>query len=177
MIFWKELTHLPILERSLCEQRIHDSFLVSSPADAKEEAEENSNTSEEEHSYYDNLYDMLKSEKDKRQKESEAEENRDSLEEKHSYYDDNLYDMEKEKCEEQGNCRQNYDHLLCYGTEWVTGVSEKSLSLILKPVLKLCSPKLLSPLYSKFIYLSNVQGVCKEDIGGPSIVQKPGETR
>ena len=122
--------------------------MVSSPADAKEEAEENSNTSEEEHSYYDNLYDMLKSEKDKRQKESEAEENRDSLEEKNSYYYDNPYDMEnlkeKENCEEQGNCRQNYDHLLCYGTEWVTGVSEKSLSLILKPVLKLCSPKLLS---------------------------------
>ena len=36
---------------------------------------------------------------------------------------------------------------------------------------------IISPLYSKFIYLSNVQGVCKEDIGGPSIVQKPGETR
>ena len=128
MIFihiWKELPQLPILERSLCEQRIHDSFLVSSPVDAAEEADQNRNTYEEEHSYYDNLYDMLKSEKDKREKESEAEENRDSPGEKHSYYDDNLYDMEKEKCEEQGNCRQNYDHLLCYGTEWVTGVSEK----------------------------------------------------
>ena len=129
MIFiWKELTHLPILERSLCEQRIHDSFLVPSPADVAEEAEDNRNTYAEEHSYYDNLYEMLKSEKDKRQKESEAEENKDSLEEKNSYYYDNPYDMEnlkeKENCEEQGNCRQNYDHLLCYGTEWVTGVGD-----------------------------------------------------
>ena len=99
--------------------------MVPSPADVAEEAEDNRNTYAEEHSYYDNLYEMLKSEKDKRKKESEAEENRDSLEEKHSYYYDNLYDMEKENCEEQGNCRQNYDHLLCYGTEWVTGVSEK----------------------------------------------------
>ena len=123
MIFiWKELTHLPILERSLCEQRIHDSFLVSSPAT---EAEENRNTYEEEHSYYDNLYHMLKSEKDKRKKVSEAEENRDSLEEKHSYFYDNYDNLkEKENCEEQGNCRQNYDHLLCYGTEWVTGVGD-----------------------------------------------------
>ena len=129
MIFiWKELPHLPILERSLCEQRIHDSFLVSSPVDAAEEAEQNWNTYTEENSYYDNLYDMLKSEKDKRKKESEAEENKDSLEEKNSYYYDNPYDMEnlkeKENCEEQGNCRQNYDHLLCYGTEWVTGVGD-----------------------------------------------------
>ena len=129
MIFiWKELTHLPILERSLCEQRIHDSFLVPSPADVAEEAEDNRNTYAEEHSYYDNLYEMLKSEKDKRKKESEAEENKDSLEEKNSYYYDNLYNMEnlkeKENCEEQGNCRQNYDHLLCYGTEWVTGVGD-----------------------------------------------------
>ena len=137
--------------------------MVPSPADVAEEAEDNRNTYAEEHSYYDNLYEMLKSEKDKRKKESEAEENRDSLEEKHSYYYDNLYDMEKEKCEEHGNCRQNYDHLLCYGTEWVTGVSEKSLSLILKPVLKLyfMQPQIafykaqhiiISPLYSK-IYL------------------------
>ena len=144
MIFiWKELTHLPILERSLCEQRIHDSFLVSSPAtEAGAEAEENRNTNEEEYSYYDNLYDMLKSEKDKRKKDSEAEENRDSLEEKHSYYYGNQYDMEnlkeKENCEEQGKCRQNYDHLLCYGTEWVTGVGDwESLSLTLKPVINL----------------------------------------
>ena len=146
MIFiWKELTHLPILERSLCEQRIHDSFLVSSPAI---KAEENRNTYEEEHSYYDNLYDMLKSEKDKRKKESEAEENRNSLEEKHSYYYDNLYDIEnlreEENCEEQGNCRQNYDHLLCYGTEWVTGVGDwEIVSALVEIILYACSPKFL----------------------------------
>ena len=102
--------------------------MVPSPADVAEEAEDNRNTYAEERSYYDNLYEMLKSEKDKRKKESEAEENKDSLEEKNSYYYDNLYNMEnikeKENCEEQGNCRQNYDHLLCYGTEWVTGVGD-----------------------------------------------------